>query len=103
MSPRRRVTRGRSVLAGALLVLALTGCGDDAPPSESAPALADRLDDVDTAIEAGKLDEARQAVEDLVADTAQAEVEGDISQDQADQILEAARELLAELPERGEP
>lgn len=94
--------RWREALAGAvaggLVLLAATGCSDEQPPGESAPALADRLDKVDAAIEAGELEEARRAVDELVAETAQALVADDITNDEALRIIDAAREVLAELP-----
>ena len=94
-----RQTRIRRQVAGAafLALLTLTGCGDETPPSESAPAVGDSLDRVDAAIEAGELDKARRAVKDLIAKTAEARVDGDITDEQADAIFDAAREVLAEL------
>lgn len=87
-------------LVGAASVIALvTGCSEDAPPAESAPALARHLDRVDDAIADGDAAEARAAVDDLVATTAQAELRGDISEEEADRIIDAAREVLAELRE----
>jgi hypothetical protein len=78
---------------------ALTGCGQDPPPGESVPALARHLDQVDAAIETGDYQRARLALDELVAETAQAEVGGDISDEQADRIVAAVRALLARLPE----
>ena len=63
------------------------------------PELATQLDKVDTAIEDGDLAEARQATKRIVARTAVALAEGDISDDEAERIIEAAEALLAELPE----
>lgn len=96
MTPRRLLAA--STLA---MTMTLTGCSSDAPPSESAPELATRLDRVDAAIESGDYDRARAAVEALVAATAKAQVAGRISDDEADRILDAARDVLAELPEEG--
>jgi ribosomal protein S20 len=79
----------------------VAGCGSDEPPGKAVPALSDRLDKVDAAIQAGDYDKARAAVHQLVSDTAHAEVDGDISSDQADRILESARSVLAALPESG--
>ncbi|RHW27509.1 hypothetical protein D0Z08_07405 [Nocardioides immobilis] len=94
--------RWRVALAGAvtggLVLLAAAGCSDEQPPGESAPALAERLDKVDAAIEDGELGEARRAVDELVAETARALVADEITDDEADRIFDAAREVLAELP-----
>ena len=94
--------RWRVALAGAvtggLVLLAATGYSDKQPPGESAPALAERLDKVDAAIEDGELAEARREVDELIAETAQALVADDITEDEADRIFDAAREVLAELP-----
>lgn len=85
-----------ALLAGGL---AAGGCGQDTPPpGEAVPALADRLERVDAAIEAGSSGRARAAVEELVAETRQAEAAGDLSSQEADRILTAARALLAQLP-----
>ena len=89
--------RWRTAAVAVVLLLAPTGCADDAPPGENAPALGDGLDEVDAAIESGDRDEARQAVEDLIEDTAKARVEGDITDDQADRIFDAAQALLDRL------
>jgi ribosomal protein L12E/L44/L45/RPP1/RPP2 len=95
--PRRNRTAG-SAATGAVRTLALLlallagavaggGCGQDTPPpGEAVPALADRLQRVDAAVEA------------LVAETAHAEVAGNLSSQEADRILTAARALLAQLP-----
>jgi hypothetical protein len=96
----RALTAVYVALVGALMMLALAGCSEDPPPGEAVPELATSLDKIDAAIEAGELAQARQAVEDLVAETAQARVDGDISDEQADQIFEAAHDVLAQLPDR---
>ncbi|HYF71992.1 MAG TPA: hypothetical protein VD864_04170, partial [Nocardioides sp.] len=58
-------------------VLLLSGCGSDDPaPSEAVPALARHLDAVDTAVASGRYDDARTALQSLVAAAAQAEVDG---------------------------
>ncbi len=62
-------------------------------------ALEATLDQVDAAIEAGELVEARAAVEDLMEETARARDEGSIGDDQAGEIFAAGGELLAQLPE----
>ena len=75
------------------------GCGGHPTPADAAPELATRLERVDDAIAAGDYDQARTAVTALVMATGQAEDAGDITGDQADQILAAAAELLAQLPD----
>lgn len=92
----RRLAR-RVVPGLALVLVALAGCGEDTPPAEKVPALADRLDGVDRAIAAGDPDDARDALDALVAEAARAEVRGEISDDQADAILAAVKDLLGAL------
>lgn len=82
-----------AVLAGA------AGCSEEVPPGETVPELATQLDKVDAAVEEGDLEGARQATRRLVARTAVARAEGDITGEEADRIIEAAEALLAELPE----
>lgn len=98
MKSRTSTARWRTGCAAALMLLTLAACADDAPPSQSAPALSDSLEEVDAAIEAGQLEDARRAVEELIEETAQARVDGDISDEQADQIFDAAQEVLDRLP-----
>ena len=88
-------------IAGAVLVVSAAGCSSEEPPGKAVPGLSDRLDKVDAAIAAGDYDKARAAVHQLVSDTAHAEVDGDISSDQADRILESAKSVLAAWPEGG--
>ena len=71
----------------------------EAVDEAEAPGLAATLDDVDAAVESGELASARNAVDELVDATARTLVAEDISDGQADQIFEAARDVLAELPE----
>jgi serine/threonine protein kinase len=71
----------------------------EAVDEAEAPGLAAKLDDVDAAVDSGELASARNAVDELVDATAQTLVAEDISDGQADQIFEAARDVLAELPE----
>jgi eukaryotic-like serine/threonine-protein kinase len=68
--------------------------GDD----ETVAALSDRLDAVDSAIEDRDYADVRRELDQLTATTAQALVADDVSDEQADQIFDAARDLLAELP-----
>jgi len=93
----------RRLLAGAAVVLAvgMAGCSEDSAPGESAPALATSLDEVDAAVESGDFSDARKAVDGLIAETGQALVAGEITDEEADAIFEAAREVLAHLPGPG--
>ncbi len=96
--------RRRLAAATGLAVLVLTvGCGADAPPPvDDVPALAERLDAVETAVAAERYAAARQAVDALVEDTTAARDAGDLSDEQADVVLSTAEALLAALP-GGEP
>lgn len=89
----------RAATAATLMLLLATGCSDEEPPSRSVPALEEQLDKVDEAIEKGDLEEARKAVDELATETTRARIEGDITEDQADRILEAVEDVVAELPE----
>jgi hypothetical protein len=89
-----------SLAAAAALLLGGAACGsEEKSPAEAAPGLSTRLERVDAAIADEAYARAREAVEDLVAEAAQARVTGDITADQADRILQAASDLLAQLPE----
>ncbi|HXH80165.1 hypothetical protein [Nocardioides sp.] len=93
----------RRCAAGLLLAAALatgpTACGkEESPPSEQVPALARQLDKVDEAVEAGQYERARAAVEELVATTAQAQVTGELSSEQAERIFASAQSVLENLP-----
>lgn len=92
----------RAVAVLVALLALVTGCSGDPPPGEQVPELAEQLAVVDAEIEDGDLAGARAAVEELVSRTALALTAEEISKDDADQILEAAQALLAELPE-GQP
>lgn len=102
IGPTTKRARWRLAVVAALVALTSTGCADDPAPSESAPALEDSLSKVDAAIEAGEFDEARRAVKDLISDAAQARVDGDIDDEEADRIFDAAQEVLAVLPDQDE-
>lgn len=95
---RTSARRAASLLAAVVLGLALAACSEETPPDEQAPALAERLDKVDEAVAEEDYDKARREVEELVGETAKAQVKGDISDEQAQRILEAARDVLEELP-----
>lgn len=99
-----RVGSARHRLAAGALVLALApvlaSCGrDDAPPSEQVPALGEHLDEVDAAVGAGDHAGARAAVKELVAEAARAQVDGELSDEQVQRIVAAARSVLENLPD----
>ena len=85
-------------LAVLLATAVLAGCASGAAPAQEAPSLASTLARVDSDVAAGHLLAARANVETLVTETKRARERGDISTSQADQILAAARSVLAELP-----
>lgn len=89
----------RSLVAVLVLLVGLTACGGTTPASESVPALADHLAEVDAAIAEEDYSAAREAVDALVATTAKARVAGDLTSEQADRVLAAATRVLEELPE----
>ncbi|TGN63679.1 hypothetical protein EXE59_06740 [Nocardioides eburneiflavus] len=96
-STRRRVAVAALVLA---LAPALGSCGgDEAVPSEQVPALGKRLDEVDAAVGSGDYAGARVAVKELVAEAARAQVDGELSDEQAQRIVTAARSVLENLPD----
>lgn len=82
------------ILVGALLA----GCAKNMSPGQEAPQLASTLDRVDAAVAAGHLSTARSDVETLIRQTNQARQRRDITASQAEQILDAARSVLAQLP-----
>lgn len=93
------MTTARLISVALVAVLALAaGCGDETSPGEAVPALSQRLERVDQAIEAGDYADARAQLDRLVAETARADVAGAISNEQADRILEAVAAVLAGLP-----
>ena len=97
MGGRSSVRHGIGTVALIATTSALVACGGDAPPSEAAPALADRLERVDAAIADDRPDRARRAIEALVDEATQARMDGRITADQADEIIRAAAELLDRL------
>lgn len=92
------MTRRIAATLVAVVVTALTSCSSDTAPAESVPELSSQLDKVDAAIAAGDYAKARAAIDALVARTAKAQVAGEISDDEAGRVFDAAREVLAELP-----
>lgn len=93
---------GRSLVAAVLLAVLggalLAGCGQTASPGQTVPALDKGLDRVDASISAGHLGQARAAVNGLIETTRQARRAGDLSAGDANRILAAAQELIAQLP-----
>jgi hypothetical protein len=87
-----------AVLGALTLFFTATGCADEATPGESVPALVKDLDRVDASVEKGDFGEARTAVEELIAEAAQARVDGEITAEQADRIFDAAQSFLDHLP-----
>jgi hypothetical protein len=93
----------RTSLACRLTTLAVTamvaaGCGSDTAPADAVPELADRLEQVDTAVATGDEARIRQRVEALVAATESARDEGSLDDEDAERILAAADAMLARLP-----
>ncbi|HWI42013.1 MAG TPA: hypothetical protein VNS81_00230 [Nocardioides sp.] len=80
-----------------LLLLATSGCGSEDPPGTDVPELSVQLARVDTAVGAHDWAEARTAVKELLARTATALQAGDISEEEAARIRNAARDLLARM------
>jgi hypothetical protein len=101
-----RLARLARVVAVALVLLlgptALTACGGGQAPAESAPQLQEALDDVDAAVEEGDDAGLRRALDELATQAARARVGGEITDEQADRILDAVAGVLAAL-ERGTP
>lgn len=89
---------GGPALVTASFVL-LVGCGGSSAPSDDVPALGDALDRVDDAIVAGRYDDARSALDELVATATAGREEGELGGGETDRILAAASELSAALPE----
>jgi hypothetical protein len=96
---RCHMTRG---IGGAVLALALLGgCGGSTAPADDVPALSAALERVDDAIVEGRYDDARKAVDELVATTTDAREGGDLETSEADRILVAAAELKSAMPAQG--
>lgn len=94
-----RRARVVAALLALVLVPSLVSCGEsETPPSEQVPALGKQLDRVDAAVEDGDYEQARAAVKQLVATAARAQVEGELSDEQAQRIVTAARSVLENLP-----
>jgi ABC-type glycerol-3-phosphate transport system substrate-binding protein len=96
-SMRRRVAAAVLALA---MAPALVSCGgDESAPSEQVPALGKHLEKVDEAVGSGDYAQARAAVKELVAEAARAQVDGELSDEQAQRIVTAARSVLENLPD----
>ena len=83
----------------ALTALLVAGCGGASAPADSAPELAEQLTRVDRAVAAGDEVRIRERVEALASATEAARDDGTLDDEQADRILAAADELLAQLPD----
>jgi hypothetical protein len=86
-----------ALLVAALSASTVAGCGSDTTAAEAVPALAERLDAVDTAIESGDLTAASEAVDRLIDETTRARDDGRLDQAAAAEVIEAAERLHAEL------
>ncbi len=96
--------RAAATVLALLITPVLVACGGaESAPSEQVPALGKQLERVDEAVEAGDYSRARAAVKDLVARVAQAQVDGELSDEQAQRIVTAARSVLESLPDDGSP
>lgn len=83
----------------ALTALLVAGCGGASAPADSAPELVEQLARVDRAVAAGDEVRIRERVEALASATEAARDDGTLDDEQADRILAAADELLAQLPD----
>jgi hypothetical protein len=95
----------RSAL-GAVVVsagLVLAGCGEDAPPTEDVPSLAEDLQRVDDAIVGRDFEEAATALDDIEAATRAARDDGTLSEAEADRILAAVKAMREALATRETP
>lgn len=81
-----------------LLLIAVTGCAAGSP-AQSAPELASALDRVDSAVVSGRSAAIEEAVNALILATRQAQGEGRIDLAEADRIVAAAENVLAQLPD----
>lgn len=97
---RRRMSRMRLQPAAWALVVAATAsaCGGQQVPADEAPQVADRLDDVDAAVSRHDYPAAHDALQALMRTTTQAAKDGDLTEEQAQQIVASARRVDAQLP-----
>jgi len=98
----RRIRHAPRLLVLPLVVGVLAGCGSDEPPSAAAPELADALSAVDDALSNRNYARAENALDRLVGEAEAAEADGDISDEQAGEIVDAAEALAARLPDTPE-
>lgn len=93
----------RALLAAIVLAMAtLAACGDDGPPSDRVPSLAQDLERVDEAIVERDFDRAGTALDDIDEATEAALDDGTLSHSDAARIIAAVsalREALTERPE----
>ncbi|MDQ4052920.1 MAG: hypothetical protein M3237_09495 [Actinomycetota bacterium] len=94
----RRAQRALRILALPIVVGVLAGCGSDEPPSAAAPELADALSAVDDALANRNFARAEKALDRLTTEAEEAEQAGEISETEADEIVDAAEDLVALLP-----
>jgi len=90
----------RAVLAASAMLLCLTaGCGaDQNTPLEAVPELGAALTRVDDAIINETYHQARVAARDLKQLVIAAKADGDLTNNQADEIITAATQLVQDLP-----
>ena len=99
MIPRRAV-----VAASAMLLCLTAGCGNDEnTPLEAVPELEAALSRVDDAIINETYQQARVAVRDLKQLAIAAKASGDLTNNQADEIITAAVQLVQDLPRSPTP
>jgi hypothetical protein len=91
------VRRGLAGLVAAAVLVLPTGCGGDGTSAR----VNEELTQVDAAIAAGRLAQARVRLDDLVRETDLARASGTISQDHAQAIEAAAARLAVRLPMPG--
>ncbi|MGZ4437534.1 MAG: hypothetical protein ACXVXC_14110 [Nocardioidaceae bacterium] len=89
--------RGATVLLACAALLVPSGCGQD----QGDPGVDEALTQVDAAIAAGHLADARRQLDDLVRETAAARAAGTISDGHAQAIEAAAARLAVRLPMPG--
>ena len=87
----------------ALVGASLAACGSDETAADAVPALAQHLDDVDSAIESGDLTAAAEAVRRLIDEATRAREDGRLDDAVAADVIRAADRLLDELAASTEP
>ncbi len=89
----------RRTVAGAIGVVLLAGCGSSSTPADEVPELAEQLGSVDQALVDEDYAQAGEHLRELVTTTEEARASGTLEDGEADRVLAAAAQLLAELPE----